>query len=262
MSPTNPPGATLMNFPIVQQSSTVLRLASRSARRGAGLAAAFAALSSSAAAQAALVDPDILRATIVGVSTEGLLCSEGSLGIAISDTTATVIFSQSLGGVQTAGCKLTFELEVPEGLSLGMPTTILRGVALDRTRLERRYAFEGAGASNAFTEEPPVDFTILDRADELQSPSCGGSQRVRYVVDVTAQVLSEASFFQLDSVDLETSFRFGTDYRFCDRSQSLEVEPGASGEFCDGPQARPCGLGLRCDRERDPNAAEGLCVAE
>jgi hypothetical protein len=212
-----------------------------------------------AAAEPVVVDPDALRATIAGVSAEGLLCPERSLGVSLSGATATVIFSESVGGVQTAGCTLTFELDVPEGLSLGMPTTILRGLALDRTRLERRYAFEGAGASNAFIDEPSDAFIIVDHA-ELQSPSCGASRRVRYVVDVTAQLQADAAVFQLDSVDLDTTFRFGTDYRFCDPNRSLEVAPGASGEFCDGPQARPCAPGLRCERE--PNAAEGSCVAE
>jgi hypothetical protein len=256
---------TTMRRFAVQPSSSLRRVLSVAVLQRFALAAAGASVAtpacSSAAAETVVVDPDTLRATIVGVSAEGLLCPEGSLGLAISDATATVIFSQSVAGVQTAGCALTFELDVPEGLSLGMPTTILRGVTLDRTRLERRYAFEGAGASNAFIDEPPGDFILVDHA-ELQSLSCGASRRVRYVVDVTAQVQADTAFFQLDSVDLDTSFRFGTDYRFCDPNRSLEVAPGASGEFCDGPQARPCAPGFRCDRERDPNAAEGSCIAE
>lgn len=198
------------------------------------------------------------------MSGEGELCPEGSFATALNltETTATVILSQSLGGVQTAGCKLTFELEVPEGLTLGMPTTILRGVALDRTRLERRYAFEDAGASDAFIEEPPEDFVIQDLASGLEAPSCGGVRRVRYSVDVTAQVQAQNAFFQLDSVDVDTSFRFGTDYRFCDPNRSLEIAPGERGEFCDGPQARPCAEGPRCDREPDPNSSEGLCTED
>jgi hypothetical protein len=251
-----------MKISFAQLKLSLRRSLSLAVIEGAALAAAgFTLTSSATAAEPVVVDPDTLRATIVGVSAQGLLCPEGSLGLSISDATATVIFSQSVGGVQTAGCTLTFELDVPEGLSLGMPTTILRGFALDRTRLERRYAFEGAGASNAFIDEPSGDFIFLDDA-ELQSLSCGASRRVRYVVDVTAQVQADAAFFQLDSVDRDTSFRFGTDYRFCDPNRSLQVAPGASGEFCDGPQARPCAVGLRCDREQDPNAAEGSCVAE
>jgi hypothetical protein len=224
-------------------------------------ALACATLSSAASAETVFVDPDILQARIVSVSTEGALCPAGSLGLSLSGATATVIFSQSVGGVQTAGCKLTFELDVPEGLALGMPTTILRGVSLGRTLLERRYSFEGAGASNPFIEELPEDFVIADRSGQIESRSCDGdARRVRYTVDVTAQVLEQSTFFQLDTVDIDTTFRFGTSFRFCDRRQTLAVLPGASGEFCDGPQARPCAAGLICDRERDPNAAEGTCT--
>jgi hypothetical protein len=208
-----------------------------------------------------IVDPDTLQATIIAIGNEGVLCPPGSVGSAInsSGTTATVILSESIGGVQTAGCVLTFELDVPEGLALGMPTTILRGVSLGRTSLERRYSFEGAGATNAFIEEPAEDFVIVDRSDAIESASCGGNRRVSYQVDVTAQVLDADTFFQLDSVDLDTTFRTGTDWRFCDRDQKLVVAPGESGEFCDGPNARPCAEGLVCDREQDPNSDEGVC---
>ena len=209
-----------------------------------------------------VVDPDGLQAGIVDLSSEGLLCPQGSVAAVVSDAAATVVLSRSVAGVQTAGCKLTFELDVPAGLSLGMPTTILRGVVFDETRLERRYAFEGAEATHAVVEQPPEDFVIVDRTDQLEAPSCGGSLRVRYVVDVAAQLLADGSFFQLDSVDLDTAFRFGTDWRSCDVDPSIHIAPGANGDFCDGPQQRPCAEGLRCDRERDPNAAEGSCVEQ
>lgn len=207
-----------------------------------------------------VVDPDSLRATIAEISTEGVLCPPGSVATAIaSDGTAvTVILSESAAGPRTVGCVLSFELDVPAGLVLGMPTTILRGVALGRTNLERRYSFEGAGASNAFTEAPAEDFVILDRSDQIQSASCGADRRVSYKVDVTAQILDE-TFFQLDSVDLDTTFRTGTDWQFCDRSQRLVVAPGQSGEFCDGPNARPCAEGLVCERDSNPNSDEGVC---
>jgi hypothetical protein len=207
-----------------------------------------------------VVDPDSLRATIGEVSTEGVLCPPGSVAAAIaSDGTAgTVILSESSSGPRTVGCVLTFELDVPAGLVLGMPTTILRGVALGRTNLERRYSFEGAGASNAFTEAPAEDFVIVDRSDQIQSASCGADRRVSYKVDVTAQILDE-TFFQLDSVDIDTTFRTGTDWQFCDRSQRLVVAPGQSGEFCDGPSARPCAEGLVCERDSNPNSDEGVC---
>jgi hypothetical protein len=208
-----------------------------------------------------IVDPDTLQATIGEISTEGILCPPGSVSsaIATSGAAATVILSESTAGVQTVGCVLSFELDVPEGLALGMPTTILRGVSLGRTSLERRYSFEGAGASNAFIEVPPEDFVIVDRTDQIESASCGANRRVSYEVDVTAQILDADTFFQLDSVDLDTTFRTGTDWRFCDRGQRLVIAPGESGDFCDGPNARPCADGLVCDRERDPNSDEGVC---
>jgi hypothetical protein len=133
-----------------------------------------------------------------------------------------------------------------------------RGVALGATRLERRYAFEGAGASNAFMELSGEEFQIADAA-ELSSRSCSGRRRVRYIVDVTAQLQSETTLFQLDSVDLDTTYRLGTDYRLCDPGSTLEVEPGAAGDFCAGPQQRPCAPGLSCELQQ--NSTEGSCVA-
>lgn len=211
-----------------------------------------------------VVDPDTLFATIAEISSEGVLCPPGSLGTAIasSGSAATVILSVSSGGdVQTVGCVLSFELDVPEGLALGMPTTILRGVSLGSTNLERRYSFEGAGASNAFVERAAEDFLISDRSDTIESASCAASRRVSYKVDVTAQILDAETFFQLDSVDVDTTFRNGTDWRFCDLSQRLVIAAGESGDFCDGPNERPCAEGLVCDRERDPISDEGTCSA-
>lgn len=208
-----------------------------------------------------VVDPDTLQATIVEISSEGVLCPPGSVGIAIasSGTTATVILSEAAGGAQTVGCVLTFELDVPEGLALGMPTTILRGVSLGRTSLERNYSFEGATPGPyGFIEVPAEDFVLVDRSGQIESPSCGANRRVSYLVDVTAEILDADTFFQLDSVDLDTTYRMGTDWRLCDRSQKLVVAPGESGDFCNGPNARPCLEGLVCE-ERDPNSDEGVC---
>jgi uncharacterized protein DUF4360 len=220
---------------------------------------ASALLAAAVDATPVIVDPDTLQATIAAISTEGVLCPPGSVGIALADsgTAATVILSQSIGGVQTAGCVLSYTLDVPEGLALGMPTTILRGVVLGSANLERRYSFEGAGASNAFVELTPEDFVIADRAEGIESRSCAGSRRVTYKVDVTAQVLDADTFFQLDSVDVDTTFRFGTDWRLCDPSQQLVVAAGESGDFCDGPNARACADGLVC--EKNTNSDEGSC---
>jgi len=186
------------------------------------------------------------------------LCPDGSVSVSLSGDNAAVLLSQSVAGGQTARCTLSFAIDVPAGLSMGMPTTILRGVAFGRTRLERRYAFEGAGASNAFLELPSEEFQLTDAA-ELSSPSCSGVERVRYIVDVTAQLQSDSTFFQLDSLNLDTTYRFGTDYRFCDPSSTLEVEPGAAGDFCAGRQERPCAEGLSCELQQSSN--EGSCVS-
>jgi hypothetical protein len=209
-----------------------------------------------------VVDPDTLQATIVEISSEGVLCPPGSVGIAIasSGTTATVILSEATGGVQTAGCVLTFQIDVPEGLALSMPTTILRGVSLGRTNLERNYSFEGAiNGPYGFIEVPAEDFVLVDHSGLIESPSCGVNRRVSYEVDITAQLLYTETFFQLDAVDVDTTFRRGTDWRFCDLGLELVVAPGESGDFCDGLNERPCAQGLVCDRERDPNSDEGVC---
>jgi Domain of unknown function (DUF4360) len=241
----------------VRDGSTPTRWTARFLARAGAAALACATWAGAAAAQQIVpVDPNILQATIVSAKGEGALCPAGSLSTAISGSAATVIFSQSVSGVQTAGCKITFELTVPAGFSLSMPTTILRGVSFDGTRFERRYSFEGAGASNAFTEVLDDDFIIVDDT-RLQSPSCGRSRQVKYVVDVTAQLQSQGTFFQLDSVDLDTTFRFGTDWSFCNRRARLVPTLGRDGEFCDGPQRRQCARGLVCDRSR--GGAEGTC---
>jgi hypothetical protein len=207
---------------------------------------------------ATAVNPDELRAQIVGVSSQGSLCPPGSVVAVLSGDNATLIFSQSASAVQTARCTLTFDLDVPEGLSMGMPMTILRGIALGAMRLERRYAFNGAGASDAFLELPGQEFEIVESAPELSSRSCSGASRVQYVVDVTAQLQSETSYFQLDSLDLDTTYRFGTHYRSCDPNQPLVIAAGQAGEFCDGPQHRPCAAGLVCELQQ--NSVEGSCV--
>jgi Domain of unknown function (DUF4360) len=258
-NPVNPnPRCNTMLTESVRHGSAPTRWLSRVLAHAGAAAVAFATWAGTAAAQQVIpVDPNLLQATIVSVKGEGVLCPPGSLSDAISGSAATVIFSQSVGGVQTAGCKLTFELSVPPGFSLSMPTTILRGVSLDRTRFERRYSFEGAGASNAFIEVLDDDFTIVDDA-RLASPSCGRSRRVKYVVDVSAQLQSQDTFFQLDSVDLDTTFRFGTDWSFCDRRARLVPTLGRDGDFCDGPQGRQCARGLVCDRSRGGD--EGSCT--
>lgn len=245
---------------IFQRHFAISRLLARRAALTSGLALACATLASAAHAQSIVVDPDTLQARIVSVEGEGSLCPPGSLSVSPNESgvAATVIFSQSVDSVGTFGCRLNVVLEVPQGFAMGMPTTTLRGVSVGRTRFERRYSFEGAGASNAFIDILPEDFVIADVANGIESRSCEGSRRVRYTIDVTAQLQSDTTFFQLDSVDIDTAFRFGTDYRFCDRNKALVIAPGEAGEFCDGPQQRPCAAGLIC--EGDPNASEGTCT--
>ncbi len=241
-----------------RHGSTLTRWTSRVLAHAGAAAVACATWAGAAAAQQAVpVNPNLLQATIVRVTGEGALCPAGSLSNAISGSAATVIFSQSVSGVQTAGCKLTFELIVPAGFSLSMPTTILRGFSPDSTRVERRYSFEGAGGPNSFISVLDEDFLVVDDA-RLASPSCRGNRRVKYVVDVAAQLQSRDAFFQLDTVDLDTTFRFGTDWSFCDRRARLVPTLGRDGEFCDGPQRRQCARGLVCDRSRGGD--EGTCT--
>lgn len=245
---------------ISRRFSGIERVLSRRSAHASRLGLACATLASSAFAETVVVDPDALQARIVSVDGAGALCPAGSLSVSLNETgvAATVILSQSVDDVTTAGCRLDVVLEVPAGFAMGMPTTTLRGVSLGTTRFERRYSFEGAGASDAFIDILPEDFEISDVALGIESRSCEGSRRVRYTVDVTAQLQREGTFFQLDSVDIDTAFRFGTDYRFCDRSKTLAIEPGEAGDFCDGPQQRPCAAGLVC--ERQPNSPEGSCA--
>jgi Domain of unknown function (DUF4360) len=245
---------------IAQHRFGISRLLARGAVHASGLGVACASLASSAFAQTVVIDPDTLQARIVSVDGEGALCPTGSISVSLNETgvAATVVFSQSVDSVGTVGCRLGVVLEVPQGFTMGMPITTLRGVSVGRTRFERRYSFEGAGASDAFIDILPEDFVIGDVADGIESRSCEGSRRVRYTVDVTAQLQSDTTFFQLDSVDIDTAFRFGTDYRFCDRGKTLVIVPGEAGEFCDGPQQRSCAAGLIC--EGDPNATEGTCA--
>lgn len=245
---------------LIQRRFGVTRSLSRGTLHASGLGVACTLLASSALAQTVVVDPDDLQARIVSVEGSGALCPPGSLSVSPNETgvAATVVFSQSVEGVGTSGCRLDIVLEVPDGFAMGMPTTVLRGVSFGTTRFERRYSYEGAGASNAFIDQVlPEDFQISDVANGIESRSCEGSRRVRYTVDVTAQLQSAATFFQLDSVDIDTAFRFGTDYRLCDRRRRLVLEPGEAGDFCAGPQQRVCAAGLSCDR--DPNSSEGVC---
>lgn len=162
------------------------------------------------------VDPNLLRARILAVNSEGALCPPGSIASAVSGSgdAVTVILSDGLSGPASASCKLNIDLEVPAGFALRMPTTILRGVATD-SALARQYSFVGGGSARA-TSRVDSDFVIDDQLRGLLSPSCRGRRQVRYVVDVTARLPRQASFFALDSVDVDTAFRFGTDWAFCD----------------------------------------------
>lgn len=228
----------------------------------AALAAAGVALASSpGTASATEVDPDILTAPLTFVGSEGELCPPGSELVALSadGAAATVTLSQGRKGLGSAHCTLTFEAEVPEGFVMGMPIAVLRGVAIGGVVLARRYAFAGASKPGLFFDRPGDRFILEDRSSEVLSPSCDGTQRVRFSIDVTAVLFEAESFFQLDSLDLDTAFRAGTDYRFCDPNESLDVPPGQVGEFCDGLQQRPCAEGLTC--EHKPNASVGACVA-
>jgi Domain of unknown function (DUF4360) len=162
------------------------------------------------------VDPNLLQARVLAVSSEGALCPPGSIASALSATGAavTVTLSEALSGRVSAACKLNVDLEVPAGFALRMPTTILRGFAT-ASALDRRYSFV-RGGSAATTGRVESDYVIDDPLRGLLSPSCRGTRRVRYVIDVTARLTQPSSFFALDSVDIDTAFRFGTDWALCD----------------------------------------------
>lgn len=245
---------------IVPNSSYMLRRSSVRALAALSLAGA-AVLCNVAPANAAEVNADVLRATVASVNAEGGLCPPGSFVTALSEdgATATVLFSQALGGIQSASCSVRFELDVPAGLSLGVPSTAIRGFAQDGASVTRTHGYQGASGSQQLSESVDENYVLTASFADPRSPTCGGAQRVTYVIDVTADLLSESTFFQVDSIDVDTSFRFGTSWASCDPADLLTVAPSQPGEFCDGPNQQPCAEGLLCDRETAPNNNEGTC---
>jgi hypothetical protein len=245
---------------IIHRSSRVLRHSSARALATLALGGA-AVLCLVAPAGAAEVNAAVLRASFASIDAEGGLCPPGSFVTALSEdgATATVLFSQALGGSQSARCSITFELDVPAGLSLGLPSTAIRGFAQDGAAVTRTYAFQAASGSQQLSETVDQDFVLATAFSDPRSPTCGGSQRATYVIDLTADLLSENTFFQVDSIDVDTSFRFGTSWASCDPADPLTIAPSQAGEFCDGPNQQPCASGLLCDRESAPNNNEGTC---
>lgn len=222
---------------------------------------AGAAALAGAPAHAEEVDASVLHATFASIDAEGGLCPPGSFVTALSEdgATATVLFSQALGGIQRAGCTIRFEIDVPAGLSIGLPSTAVRGFAQDGATLTRTYAFDGVSGSHQLADSVDQSYALPSAFSDPRSPTCGDTQRVTYVIDLAADLLSENTFFQVDSVDVDTSFRFGTDWASCDPADPLTVVPSQPGEFCDGPNQQPCAEGLLCDRESAPNNNEGTC---
>ena len=245
---------------IVSRFSRAQRRSSVRALATLSLAGA-ALLCSVAPANAAEVNAAVLRATVASVNAEGGLCPPGSFVTALSEdgATATVLFSQALGGIQSASCSISFELDVPAGLSLGVPSTAIRGFAQDGATVTRTHGYQGAGGSQQLSESVDQDYVLTAAFSDPRSPTCDGTRRVTYVIDLTADLLSENTFFQVDSIDVDTSFRFGTSWASCDPGDALTVAPSEPGEFCDGPNQQPCAEGLLCDRETAPNNNEGTC---
>ena len=133
------------------------------------------------------------------------------------------------------------------------------GFAQDGATLTRTYAFDGVSGSQQLADAVDQSYALPSAFSDPRSPTCGDTQRVTYVIDLAADLLSENTFFQVDSVDVDTSFRFGTDWASCDPADPLTVAPSQPGEFCDGPNQQPCAEGLLCDRESAPNNNEGTC---
>jgi hypothetical protein len=237
------------------------RTASRARSSVSLLAVGGALFCSPAPASAAEVNASILHATVASIGTEGDLCPPGSVSTALSEdgATATVLFSQPVTGIVTAGCKVTLDIDVPAGFSIGVPTSVIHGFTTGGATVSRSHSFQGASGSQQFDDSPDEDFVLAASASDPRSPSCDGAQRVTYVIDVSASLLSEDTFFQLDAVDVDTSFRFGTSWASCDAGDPLQVAASQAGEFCDGPNQQPCAEGLACDRETAPNNAEGTC---
>jgi uncharacterized protein DUF4360 len=226
------------------------------------LALSGAVFCSAAPASAAEVNAGVLRATVASISAEGDLCPPDSIATSLSEdgATATVLFSKAVAGLLTTGCKVSLEIDVPAGLSIGIPTSVIHGFSTGGATVSRSYSFEGASGSQQLSESVNEDFVLVESSSDPRSPTCGGaSQRVTYVIDVAGALLSEDTFFQIDAIDVDTSFRFGTSWASCDASDPLQVAPSQPGEFCDGPNQQPCAEGLQCDRESAPNNAEGTC---
>jgi hypothetical protein len=241
-----------------------------------------------------------LAARVVKVTSQGELCPPRSApGFYVIDVTGTKI-AVNMGNVPkcdpnapvptplkqslTPSCTITLELEVPEGLRVGVPATTWFGYFDGPgASVTRSYSFDAGESSDTAAQElrAGANFQIVDVAQPAFS-SCSGSEHVKLTATFRASILDEPeapSSFHLDSVDFGTSFRQETDFKDCNSPGALvRAEPGPVGEWCGGSRRRPCASGLACDingigseQGRDdigsggsgsarPDLAQGTCV--
>lgn len=178
---------------------------------------------------------DMRKAPIGHVWFRGDLCGKPeNRCVASADGGATVLVGTTLnGGANVTGsCSIAFDLDVPHGYQMAMPTVLIKGLG-GRATVTRTYAFEGETPSVPIVSKlSSTDFSIQTDRPELWSPSCAGTSRVRFIATLEVSQISQDQGFALDSFDIATHMIAGVKWRRCGQQWTAEP-PRQLGELCD-----------------------------
>jgi hypothetical protein len=243
----------------------------------AAVVASLAACSPAPAqhARASSTDPTVpanqLYAAIRNVTYSGDYCPPGSAAIGYPDgnpAAFTVTFSTGLVLAAdtpiAASCKIVADLDVPAGYQLKKPMWFIRGYTQVTASLWRGYSVGDVPPETERSDDNMPgneDYGLTDRAPDVWSPTCDGSQRTSVVMRLTGCAHDPGDGISIDSVDSDTSFAMGSDWRRCGDTDPIVEPPGVAGESCAGPHQRPCASGLVCELDATPLPGRfGTCV--
>jgi hypothetical protein len=169
---------------------------------------------------------------------------------------------------KSGSCRLSVDLDIPAGYQMALPLQTWRGVSRHDLDLSVDYRFDGTG-------DPPASFShafpytggegswiFTDHSTAIWSPSCGSTQRVRLITDVTMQIGADTALLTIDTVDFVTARSHGVAWRRCGEGSPIDDGPAGVGEKCGGALNRSCAAGLACAIQagHPDTAGDGICV--
>lgn len=201
-----------------------------------------------------------MHALVVSITATGDLCPDGTWS-AIDGRDPHIGFSRHWSGpMAPLRCTIAMDIEVPVGYQMAAPIAVFRG-ATNKTTFERRYSYEDLSGSPNVLSSEPSSLQFADKTAGTWSPSCGDRHQVRFTMELIATMTAEDSYFELETVDLPTSWVYGVGWRACNSDEPLSMEPADAGEFCGGGHHRACANSLACEYASDKiEGLTGECV--